>query len=86
MFACKTLSLADFSSVANGVQRRIKKVTGLLLLDVTEARRPFWISESKLDKKLQVDDESKINQKGKKTSYDQSYSDHQCHLLRRKFT
>jgi hypothetical protein len=34
VFACKTLSFADSSSVANDVQRRIKKVTPLLLLDV----------------------------------------------------
>jgi hypothetical protein len=85
VFACKTLSLADSSSVANDVQRRIKKVTPLLLLDVTEAWRPFWIRESELDKKLKFDDESKINHKRKKTSYDQSYSDHQCHLFRGKF-
>jgi hypothetical protein len=32
VFACKTLSLADSSSVANDVQRRVKKVTPLLLL------------------------------------------------------
>jgi len=53
-----------------GVQRRIKKVTPLLLLDVTKARCPFCASEFELDKKLKFDHGCRGNHKRKKTSYD----------------
>jgi len=68
------------------VQRRIKKVTPLLLLDVTEAWRPFWVSEFELDKKLKFDHGCRGKPQTKENIYDQSYSHHQRHLFRRKFT
>lgn len=46
--------------VANGRPARIKKVTHLLLLDVTEARRRFWSSAFKLDKKFQFDHRMRV--------------------------
>jgi len=66
-------------------------VTVLLLLVIKPHQFPIgvhtlWISEFKLDEKNIMNAECRVNHNRKKTSYDQPYSDHQCHLFRRKFT